>query len=159
MKENDKDKSNENNQLPTVSGPTPEQVGAFSVPPPQIEGYEIIGEVGEAGQGRVWRARQLSTHRDVALNVPRVDLLTSRKALARFEQKVELVAHLKHPNIARICDSGIYQGLYYYAMERLIRTLRQRLRPMGSFNDQKAIEQPVFGQILRWQKIKLTHNT
>ncbi|KKL48759.1 hypothetical protein LCGC14_2322290 [marine sediment metagenome] len=43
--------------------------------------------------------------------------------------------------------------------ERLIRTLRQRLRPMGCFHDEPAIERAVFGQLLRWHKIKLTHNT
>ena len=44
-------------------------------------------------------------------------------------------------------------------MERLIRTLRQRLRPMGCFYDEPAVERAVFGQLLRWHKIKLTHNT
>ena len=44
-------------------------------------------------------------------------------------------------------------------MERLIRTLRQRLRPMGCFHDEPAIERAVFGQLLRWHKIQLTHNT
>jgi len=117
MKENRKDKSSESNELPTISGSTPEQAGAFSVPPPQIQGYEIIGELGQAGQGRIWRAMQLSTRREVALKVPMVGLLSSRKALARFEREVELAARLKHPNIARIYDSGIYEGLYYYAME------------------------------------------
>lgn len=117
MKENKKDMSNESNELPTISGSTPKQAGAFSVPPPQIQGYEIIGELGQAGQGRVWRAMQLSTRREVALKVPMVGLLSSRKALARFEREVELAARLKHPNIARIYDSGIYEGLYYYAME------------------------------------------
>jgi len=43
--------------------------------------------------------------------------------------------------------------------ERLIRTLRQRLRPMGCFHDESAIERAVFGQLARWHKIKLTHNT
>jgi len=43
--------------------------------------------------------------------------------------------------------------------ERLIRTLRQRLRPMGCFHDEPAIERAVFGQLLRWHKIKLTHNS
>jgi len=43
--------------------------------------------------------------------------------------------------------------------ERLIRTLRQRLRPMGCFHDEPAIERAVFGQLARWHKIKLTHNT
>ena len=43
--------------------------------------------------------------------------------------------------------------------ERLIRTLRQRLRPMGCFHDAPAIERAVFGQLARWHKIKLTHNS
>ena len=44
-------------------------------------------------------------------------------------------------------------------MERLIKTLRQRLRPMGCFYDDSAIERAVFGQLLSWHKINLTHNT
>ena len=43
--------------------------------------------------------------------------------------------------------------------ERLIETLRMRLRPMGCFHDDPAIERAVFGQLARWRKIKLTHNT
>jgi transposase-like protein len=45
------------------------------------------------------------------------------------------------------------------SMERLIRTLRARLNPMGCFHDEPAIERAVWGQLLRWHKIKLTHNT
>jgi len=44
-------------------------------------------------------------------------------------------------------------------MERQIRTLRQRLRSMGCFHDELAIERAVFGQLLRWHKVKLTHNS
>jgi transposase-like protein len=44
-------------------------------------------------------------------------------------------------------------------IERLIKTLRQRLRNMGCFYDDSAIERAVFGQLLRWHKVKLTHNT
>ncbi len=83
----------------------------------QIEGYEILGKLGEAGQGQIWRALQVSTNRQVALKVPRAGLLSSDKALARFEREVELAAALKHPNIAQIHDSGIHQGIYYYAMD------------------------------------------
>ena len=44
-------------------------------------------------------------------------------------------------------------------MERQIRTLRQRLRLMGCFHNESAVERAVLGQLLRWHKIKLTHNT
>jgi serine/threonine protein kinase len=103
--------------LPLASTLTPEQAAEVAPPAPQIAGYEILGELAAAGQGRVWKARQLSTRREVALKVPRVDLLRSRVALTRFEREVELTARLNHPNIARIYDSGVHQGLYYYAME------------------------------------------
>jgi len=84
---------------------------------PQIEGYEILGKLGEAGQGQIWRALQLSTSRQVALKVPKAGLISSEKVLARFEREIELAAALKHPNIAQIHDSGIHQGIYYYAMD------------------------------------------
>lgn len=44
-------------------------------------------------------------------------------------------------------------------LERFIRTLRSRLRTMGCFHDEPAIERAVFGQLIRRHKIKLTHNT
>ncbi|MHC4889667.1 MAG: serine/threonine protein kinase [Planctomycetota bacterium] len=106
-----------NNTLPPTSYPSGEDETAFPIHPPQIEGYKILSELGKAGQGRVWRALQLSTRREVALKVPRTGLLSSKKGLARFEREVELAARLKHPNIARIHDSGIHQDRYYYTME------------------------------------------
>jgi serine/threonine protein kinase len=84
---------------------------------PEVEGYEIIDRLGEGGMGTVWRAQQLSMQREVALKVMSSGTFGSQKALSRFEQEVELAARLVHPNIARVYDSGLYRGLYYYAME------------------------------------------
>ncbi|MBE3123220.1 MAG: serine/threonine protein kinase [Planctomycetes bacterium] len=44
-------------------------------------------------------------------------MLGSPKALLRFEREVELAARLEHPHIARVYESGLRQGVYYYAME------------------------------------------
>ncbi len=84
---------------------------------PLIEGYEILDRLGEGGMGTVWRAIQLSTHRQVALKLLGGTRFGSEKARVRFEREVELTARLVHPNIARVYDSGLYQGIYYYAME------------------------------------------
>jgi serine/threonine protein kinase len=84
---------------------------------PQIDGYEIIEKVAEAGQGQVWRALQHSTGRVVAIKVPRLGKVTSERARVRFEREIELAARLKHPNIARIYDSGVDRGQYYYVMD------------------------------------------
>lgn len=43
--------------------------------------------------------------------------LGSPKSRPRFEREVELASRLAHPHIARVYESGLYQGLYYYAME------------------------------------------
>jgi serine/threonine protein kinase len=83
----------------------------------QIDGYEVIEKVAEAGQGQVWRALQQSTDRQVAIKVPRLGSVTSERARIRFEREVGLAARLKHPNIARIYDSGVNRGQYYYVMD------------------------------------------
>lgn len=66
--------------------------------------------------GTVWRAEQLSTHREVAIKILGTALCWSDRARARFEREVELAARLEHANIARVYDSGLYHGIYYYAM-------------------------------------------
>jgi len=83
----------------------------------QIDGYEIVGKIAEAGQGQIWRALQQSTGREVAIKVPKIGSVTSEQARIRFEREVELAARLKHPNIARIYDSGVDRGQYYYVMD------------------------------------------
>jgi len=104
-------------QLPTFSPGGPDRGGEEGAQPPQIEGYEVRDKLGEAGQGQVWRARQLSTGQEVALKFPHATALLSDAARARFEREVELAASLQHPNIARVYDSGLYKGVYWYAME------------------------------------------
>ena len=103
--------------LPSISMETPglsaEQMDRY----PNIEGYKIIEPLGEGGMGIVWRAEQLSTRRQVALKLMVSHRIGSSKSQARFQREVELTARLDHPNIARIYDSGLHRGMYYYAME------------------------------------------
>ena len=109
--------SDDGTDLPTVSGPSAGDARGPEQTPPQIEGYEILGPLGEGGMGIVWRAVQLSTRRPVALKLLRAGGFASLKARLRFEREVELAARLEHPHIARVYESGLHQGVYYYAME------------------------------------------
>jgi tetratricopeptide (TPR) repeat protein len=84
---------------------------------PEVPGYQITGRLGEGGMGTVWRAVQLSTRREVALKLVGHAAVGSHRARLRFDREVGLAARLEHPNIARIYDSGMSRGLYYYAME------------------------------------------
>ena len=53
----------------------------------------------------------------MAIKVPKVGSATSERARLRFEREIELVARLKHPNIAQIYESGIDRGQHYYVMD------------------------------------------
>ena len=84
---------------------------------PDIPGYKILEPLGRGGMGMVWRAEQVSTRRQVALKLTISPRMESPRARARFQREVELTARLDHPNIARLYDSGLHQGMCYYAME------------------------------------------
>ncbi len=85
--------------------------------PPQPDGYELIEPIGRGGMGVVWKARQQATRREVALKILPEMWFHSAKARARFAREVELAARLEHPGIARVYDSGMARGGYYYAMQ------------------------------------------
>ncbi|MFW6107585.1 MAG: WD40 repeat domain-containing serine/threonine protein kinase [bacterium] len=105
--------------LPDVSGDAAGRADAGNAEYvlPQIPGYRVTGRLGEGGMGTVWRAVQLSTRRPVAVKVLGLAAFGSEKARVRFEREVELTARLEHPHIARVYDSGLRRGFYYYAME------------------------------------------
>lgn len=84
---------------------------------PEIEGYELIEPIGRGGMSVVWRARQVSTGRDVALKLMGRVMFGSDRARARFEREVELFGHLDHPHIVQLYDSGLSRQTYFYAMQ------------------------------------------
>jgi len=85
--------------------------------PEQIPGYETDGELGHGGMGMVYRARELSTKRTVALKVMLAGRLATKHQRRRFEREVEIAASLEHANIARLYASGLYEGHYWFAMQ------------------------------------------
>lgn len=84
-----------------------------------VPGYTILGDkpLGQGGMGVVWKATQISTKRPVALKVMAAASFGSERAQRRFEREVELTAKLDHPCIARVYDSGVHDGICFYAME------------------------------------------
>jgi tRNA A-37 threonylcarbamoyl transferase component Bud32 len=90
----------------------------FPAPPRMlIRGYEIIKELHRGGQGIVYQAMQRSTGRKVAIKVVREGPFASRTERARFEREVEILAHLRHPNIVTIYDGGETAGQAYFVMD------------------------------------------
>ncbi|MEI6232377.1 MAG: serine/threonine-protein kinase [Planctomycetota bacterium] len=87
--------------------------------PRQIGDYEIIGELARGGMGIVYRARQISLNRTVALKMILKGEFASPQDVRRFQSEAEAAGSLDHPNILPVFDVGQEKQWHYYSM-RLI---------------------------------------
>jgi serine/threonine-protein kinase len=79
--------------------------------------YEILGFLGKGTFGSVWRARDLTLEREVALKVLHPHVVEDQKAVARFRREARLAAQLVHPAIIPIFDWDDLGEVSWYTME------------------------------------------
>jgi WD40 repeat protein/tRNA A-37 threonylcarbamoyl transferase component Bud32 len=83
----------------------------------EIGDYELIEQIGEGGMGVIFKARQRSLDRLVALKLIRASALAQAGDIVRFQTEAAVPARLRHPNIVAIYDVGEHQGQPFYSME------------------------------------------
>jgi eukaryotic-like serine/threonine-protein kinase len=111
----------------------------FLEPGARFGDYEILAELGAGGMGRVYRARDLTLERTVALKTLAPQFGSDNGFVQRFLKEARAAARLNHPNIVQIYDFGQEGDTYYLAMEYVDgHSLGAYLR-RGHFSERDAI--------------------
>jgi serine/threonine protein kinase len=103
--------------LVSTTGSLPPVVDHDAVVPKFFGSYELMEEIGRGGMGVVYKARQRSLNRTVALKLLVSGAYSSESLLRRFQIEAESAAGLQHPGIVAIHECGEQDNQPYYAME------------------------------------------
>ncbi|MDI6860464.1 MAG: PEGA domain-containing protein [Caldisericia bacterium] len=103
--------------------------------------YKIYDKVGSGGVATVYIARDLLTNEVVAIKILKEELTTSPNYVKRFLREAEIVYNMNHPNIAKVKDFGVEEGIYFIVMEYIEgKTLSQILEEKGVFSIEEAMK-------------------
>ncbi len=83
----------------------------------RIGDYVITGKIGQGGIAEIFKGRQASLNREVAIKILSAELTNDPDIVRRFERESMVIAHLNHPNIVHVIDRGKAGNRYYFVME------------------------------------------
>jgi serine/threonine-protein kinase len=107
----------------------------------QIPGYLVLGKIGAGAMAVVYKARQLSLNRIVAIKVLPKRFTENKEYVERFYKEGQAAGKLNHPNIVQAVDVGEAGGYHYFVMEYVEgKTLYEDLSAGKVFSEQEALD-------------------
>lgn len=123
--------------------------------------FEILEALGQGGMGAVYKARQLSLRRLVALKTLQPAMADDEAYIARFQQEAIAAAGLNHPNLVQVYSAGQSEGLHWFSMEYVEgESARTRLKRERRIDPPEAITIAIcVATALQygWRKASLIH--
>ena len=117
------------------------EVGNETVKKFEIPGYDILERLGKGSMGLVFKARQTSVDRIVAVKVLLDTLAQNKEFIKRFQREAKIAAKLQHTNIVNAIDAGEVEGHYYFVMEYVEgATIKDELDKSKVFDEKVALK-------------------
>jgi WD40 repeat protein len=101
---------------PSQAGPSTRDAAGEAFPQP-FGGYELLKRVGRGGMGVVYKARQISLDRTVAVKVLPHGVLADKEQVRRFRTEASAAGSLQHPNIVAVHEVGLWEDRHYLVMD------------------------------------------
>jgi eukaryotic-like serine/threonine-protein kinase len=106
----------------------------------QIPGYQMLQKLGKGSMGVVYKAKQISVDRVVAIKVLLEPLAQNKEFIKRFEREAMIAAKLSHNNVVNAIDAGVIDGHYFFVMEYVEGpTIKDFLDKNKAFDEKEAL--------------------
>ncbi len=139
MISDDRETVTQRGSAPSATPSAPEE-GRFPAGTVLAGRYRVLGMLGRGGMGEVYKAFDLILNQVVALKFLNPSQV-SEAALARFRNEVRIARQVSHPNVCRVYDLGMVEGLHFLSMEFIDgEDLSSLLRRIGRLPQDKAME-------------------
>ncbi|MCZ7647759.1 MAG: protein kinase [Planctomycetota bacterium] len=107
---------------------------------PVLGGYQLLEKLGQGGMGAVYKARQLSMDRIVAVKILPPKFSRDPQFVERFQREARLAGRMNHENVVNAFDVGEERGYHYLAMEFVEgTTVGAILKKHGPFAEKEAL--------------------
>jgi serine/threonine-protein kinase len=107
----------------------------------EIPGYQIIEKLGKGSMGVVYKARQTSVDRIVAVKILLDALAQNKEFIKRFDREAKIAAKLAHNNVVNAIDAGEVNGFHYFVMEYVEgHTIKDKLDKNEVYPEKTAIK-------------------